>query len=398
MNATHVLWMQVAAQLLLIGMAWTAAIRMSREYRSSIVGLVAFNLALGLSLLLIGFRGTLPYFLTHSLANLLGLWAIVAVVQAGSQLLKIHINQMEMWLVMGISGFAILGFGLSEETANLRVLSLSLAISWLLFRAGFKTFRLQLVPHLRRPVKSIGFVCVAIGSLLLLRGLAGAVTQESIEFTAADRVTLILPFLILSGASLANLAFAYLTISTVVMKLRHRARSDELTGLLNRKAITDEINHAWMRAQEGRQAFALISLDIDNLRNVNAVHGYPMGDALLTEIAKALLGVLRPGQVMGRAGGGKMIAVLPQATLAEARVIAEVMRGLVADMQQLFADQRVTVTASLGVAVSASADSSAEAVLARANTQLEYAKTGGRNRVHLEGVPPPRPTPPQPER
>ena len=387
MNSAQLLWTLVAAQLIAIGLAWTATVPMSRGYRGGIVGLVAFNLALGLGLLLIGFRHELPYFLGHPVSNFLALWALVAIIQAGSQLLKIQQSQVEIWVVMTLAGLAILGFGLSEATANLRAMSLFLAVSWLLFRTGLKVWRLQPEPHLRKPVKSIALVCLTLGALLLMRAAVGAFSQASIEFDATDSATLALPFMVLIGVSVVNLGFAYFTISTVMMGLRLRARSDELTGLLNRKATTEEIARAWTRSVQTRHPFALIALDIDNLRNVNAVHGYTMGDVLLVEIAKALRGVLQPGESLGRAGGGKLIAVLPKATLVEARVIAELMRELVADMEKLFADQRVKVSASLGVALSGLSDTSEEAVLARANTQLEHAKVNGRNRVQADGDP-----------
>ena len=391
MNPTQLLWTLVAAQLILIGLAWTAAVPISRGYRGGIVGLVAFNLVLGLSLLLIALRSDLPYFVGHAVSNFLSLWALVAIIQGGSQLLKFRLSQVEIWVVMVFAGLGILAFGLREATGNWRALVLALAITWLLGRVGLKVLKVKSERHLRGPVKSIGIICLVIAALLLLRALAGMAAHESIEFTASDRLTVAMPFVVLAGASLVNLGFAYLTISTVVITLRARAHADELTGLLNRKAITDEISRAWTRFVKTRQPFAVIALDIDNLNSVNVIHGYPMGDALLTEIAKSLRGVLGPGDVLGRAGGGKMVGVLPHATPVQARVTAERMRGQVADMQHLFADQRVKVSASLGVALSGPADASEAAVLARANAQLERAKAGGRNRVEIEGVTGPYP-------
>ncbi len=389
MNPTQLLWTLVAAQLILIGLAWTAAIPISRGYRGGIVGLVAFNLVLGLSLLLIALRGDLPYFVGHTVSNFLSLWAMVAIIQGGSQLLKFRLSQAEIWVVMTAAGLGILTFGVSETTSNWRALVLMLAVSWLLGRTGLKILRVKPEPHLRGPVKSVGFISLAIAALLFIRAVAGVVQQESIEFNAADGLTVALPYVVLVGASLVNLAFAYLTISTVVMTLHARAHADELTGLLNRKSITEEMGRAWKRFAKTRQPFAVIALDIDNLHSVNVTHGYPMGDALLAEIAKSLRDVLQPADVLGRAGGGKMIGILPNATPVDARVTAERMRGQVADMQHLFADERVKVSASLGVALSDATDTSEEAVLARANAQLERAKAGGRNRVEIESKIPP---------
>lgn len=389
MNSAQLLWTMVAAQLITIGLAWTAAVPLARAYRGGIVGLVAFNVALGLSLLLIGFRHQLPYFLGHPFANFLTLWAMIAIIQSASLLLKIQISQLELWVVMVSAGLAILVFGLDESTASLRAAALMLAVSWLLFRTGVRVWQLQPAPHLRKPIKSLAVISILLSVVLQLRVFVGGLLDQPVEFDSSDKATLLLPYLVLVGASLANLAFAYLSISTVVMELRLRARRDELTGLLNRKATTEEIARAWARSVETRHPFALIALDVDNLRHVNSVYGYTMGDAIMIEIAKALQGVLGLGESLGRAGGGKLIAVLPKATLIEARVIAEAMRELVAEMQQLFPDQRVKVSASLGVALSGLSDTSEEGVLARANAQLELAKANGRNQVRVDGDPRP---------
>ncbi len=384
MSSVQLLWALVAAQLLLMGLAWTATIPISRSLRGSVVGLVAFNLVLGVSLLLIGFRDHLPYFVGHTFSNFLSLWALVAIIQAADQILKIRISQREIWVVMTFAGVGILVFGMGPETADWRVLVLFLTITWMLVRNGLKVWRLQPEPHLRAPVKSIAVISLALAALLFVRAMGGLAGHTSIEFTATDRLTLLLPFVVLAGVSLVNLGFAYLAISSVFMRLRQLARSDELTGLLNRKALTEEISRAWSRFAKTRQTYALICLDIDNLRSVNAAHGYGGGDALLQDVATALQGLLRPGDAMGRAGGGKMVGVLPNMGMDEARGLAEHMRAKVAELQDLFVDQRVKPSASLGVAVSLASDTGEEVVLARANAHLAAAKAAGRNRVQWE--------------
>lgn len=386
MSSVQLLWTLVAAQLLVMGLAWTATIPIARSYRGGVVGLVAFNLVLGLSLLLIGFRDEVPYFLGHTFSNFLSLWALVAIIQAADQILKIRISQREVWVVMTLAGLGILAFGMDPETADLRALVLFVTITWMLARTGLKVWRVQTVPHLRAPVKSIAVISLVLAVLLFVRAVAGVAGHVSIEFSATDRFTLVLPFVVLAGVSLVNLGFAYLAISSVFMRLRQQARSDELTSLLNRRALTDEISRAWSRFAKTRQAYALICMDIDNLRSVNAVHGWGGGDALLKDVASALQGLLRPGDSLGRAGGGKLVGVFSNTNLDEARGLAEHMRAKVADLQDLFGDKRVRPSASLGVAVSVATDAGEEAVLARANAHLAAAKAAGRNRVQWESA------------
>ena len=386
MSTIQILWTLVAAQLLLMGLAWTAAIPMSRALRGGIVGLVAFNLVMGVSLLLIGFRDELPYFVGHTFSNVLSLWALVAVIQAADQLLKIQISQREIWLVMSLAGLGILGLGLSHEMAVWRVMVLFTAICWMLARTGWKVWQLPTEPHLRMPVRSIGGIAMALAAILLIRAVVGVAGHASIEFSAEDGLTLLLPFLVLAGASLVNLGFAYLAVSSVVMRLRQLARSDELTGLLNRKALAEEISLAWSRFAKSRESFALICLDVDNLRAVNAVQGYVGGDAVLKKIVEALQGVLRPGDAMGRAGGGKMVALLPNTDLDGVSDIAALMQLNMTGLRLRLADLPREVSVSMGVAVSLVSDADDEAVLARANAQMAAAKGARRNRAQQDGA------------
>ncbi len=384
MSNIGLLWALVAAQLFLIGLAWTAAIPISRNYRGGITGLVAFNLSLGLGLLLVGLREVLPYFIGHAVSNFLCLWSLLAIIQAADQLLKIRISQKEIWIVMAVAGLGILVLGLDKSTADLRAMVMFLTVAWMLSRNGLKIWRLQPERHLRAPVKSIAFISLAISALLLLRAAAGVATSHPIEFSASDTFTLALPFAVLAAISLVNLGFAYLAISTVVMSLGAKSRVDELTGLLNRQALTDSIARAWGRFAQGGKPFALIVLDIDKLRAANEALGYPGGDAVLRSVSKALLGLFKRGEVMGRAGGGKLVCLVPDTSLPEARALGERMRYEVAEVQSQFPELAGKITASLGVAVSTPSDTSDGDMLARANTYLAAAKAAGRNRVMVE--------------
>ena len=74
---------------------------------------------------------------------------------------------------------------------------------------------------------------------------------------------------------------------------------------------------------------------IDNLRSVNVAHGYTGGDRVLKEISRALLLTIKPGDAIGRAGGGKMVGVLAGVSLADAGVMAERMRLEVAEVLEV---------------------------------------------------------------
>jgi diguanylate cyclase (GGDEF)-like protein len=82
------------------------------------------------------------------------------------------------------------------------------------------------------------------------------------------------------------------------------ARTDPLTGLGNRRALADRF------AQLGRQRFAVVAIDVDNLKMVNDTHGHDAGDLLLAGVAQAMAKELRPADILVRTGGDEFVALL----------------------------------------------------------------------------------------
>lgn len=163
--------------------------------------------------------------------------------------------------------------------------------------------------------------------------------------------------------------------------LRHEARHDAKTGLLNSEAWRAAAARVLAQChRDGRPAATLI-VDVDNFKSVNDTHGHLAGDDVLARVADAIVGCVRRTDVVGRFGGDEFCALLSCGTFEEATAAAERICARIGRLG--FATFGLRVTASVGVAV---ADASVATVdlpwlLATADQALYEAKTAGRDRV-----------------
>jgi len=158
------------------------------------------------------------------------------------------------------------------------------------------------------------------------------------------------------------------------------ARTDELTGLPNRRAFNEELGRALARAARAGQPLTLAVLDLDHFKRVNDEYGHPVGDAVLQLTAAALRDSVRSGDLAARMGGEEFGLILPDASEESSRVLAERVRTAVARAELDGSD--VTVTASLGIATWEPGESGdASELVRRADRALYAAKEGGRDRV-----------------
>jgi diguanylate cyclase (GGDEF)-like protein/PAS domain S-box-containing protein len=160
--------------------------------------------------------------------------------------------------------------------------------------------------------------------------------------------------------------------------LEHRARIDELTGLLNRRELLDRLAATVARREP---TIGLLWCDIDGFKAINDMHGHAAGDAVLEALGDRIRGCLRSSDdIGGRIGGDELVVVLRGINgLAEAAAFAESLRRRAAEPVP-FDDEMILATLSIGVTL-VGADEGVDALLARADDAMYQAKEHGKNRV-----------------
>lgn len=179
------------------------------------------------------------------------------------------------------------------------------------------------------------------------------------------------------------LALVALLAHRLLIEFAHAARTDALTGLLNRRAIEEEGARAVALCAGTRLPCAVLVLDLDHFKRINDAHGHLAGDEALRHFARLVGPSLRRTDVFGRLGGEEFVAVMPGADAAEARGAAERLRQLVVETPSVVGGTTIPLSVSIGVAWGAG--ESFDALVSRADDALYRAKDGGRNRV-IEAV------------
>jgi diguanylate cyclase (GGDEF)-like protein len=164
--------------------------------------------------------------------------------------------------------------------------------------------------------------------------------------------------------------------------LQHQATHDPLTGLWNRGMVHEQIALELRRAERTGDTLAVIMADLDHFKHVNDQYGHAAGDHVLQEAAARMRGVLRGHDAISRYGGEEFLVLLPRTDRGVALTVAERIRQAVESHTVMFGDHALTVTLSLGLATTTSAEPSVDPLVAAADAALYRAKAAGRNRVH----------------
>lgn len=163
-----------------------------------------------------------------------------------------------------------------------------------------------------------------------------------------------------------------------LVKLRIQANTDSLTGLANRRHFDDKLANTFDRSGP----LALILVDIDHFKRVNDAYGHAFGDHVLKTVSQAMKQTLRDGPFLARTGGEELAILLAKASDAEAMTVAERIRKVVEGIRIRNGTEEISVTLSLGVAMS-KATHNADHLYEAADAALYRSKNAGRNCCRL---------------
>lgn len=164
-------------------------------------------------------------------------------------------------------------------------------------------------------------------------------------------------------------------------EMAQHALRDPLTGLGNRRELSQQLPPLLAEAARTQRPLALVMLDLDHFKRVNDQHGHLVGDAVLVAVAQLLRQQLRATDLLARTGGEEFLAVLPGTPPVRALEVCERIRAQVQAHDWAGLSPGLQVTLSAGLASSPPSDE--PVLMARADAALYRAKAAGRNRVEL---------------
>jgi len=260
---------------------------------------------------------------------------------------------------------------------SLQAMAFNFAYAYLLLRYG--------EPDIRKSCRIAGAVLLTNGLFYLARAFVPLDPTSSQDLMMAG-VPVAATYVVGILTTLASY-FALLQLITerLVVDLRRAARTDGLTGLLNRSAIVAEGRASLERCLERGQPFALLIFDLDHFKQINDSWGHDAGDAVLRHVTQMLRKAIQwPHYLASRYGGEEFVVALPGATLVQGLEAAERLRLALAHSHARVGEQIIPVTASIGVA-SARPGTRFEHLVRQADQAMYRTKFDGRNGVSFAG-------------
>lgn len=159
---------------------------------------------------------------------------------------------------------------------------------------------------------------------------------------------------------------------------------DPLTSLYNRRYFNEIIHREYMRSQRTQSNFSVAIIDIDNFKKVNDTYGHQIGDIVLIEISKTILGMLRTTDFAFRYGGEEIVVILTDSSVDGAIYPLERIRKRISEkVYEANNGENFSATVSIGVASTDQGVMGPEDLVNYADTALYRAKSLGKNQVKI---------------
>lgn len=191
-------------------------------------------------------------------------------------------------------------------------------------------------------------------------------------------VSCMITSVILQNTLNGNLELAY-DLEQAIQSAEQIASTDMLTGLNNRRAFFDEAVTQFSKCKATETPVSLIMFDVDHFKKVNDIYGHAVRDMVLKHVSQLLQNNLRFSDISARFGGEEFAILLPNCTAEEAQIVAEKLRGLIADQPTITdSSKNIDLTASFGVS---DEGKTLDEMLNYADQAMYQAKNCGRNLV-----------------
>ncbi len=322
-------------------------------------------------------------------ANICSVWGMTFFAWSFMRLAGVRVQNRWMWGLLSANSLVMLlvapsGALLSNALMVLLCTAMSVLMLWA--QRGFiraPRDRAELVMGWGTAVCALSWL---LRWSLLLSGWADANNLH-----ASPNDLLRAPPLITTGFALLYSATP-MVVTTLVLgivnarlrqQLRSRAMTDELTGVMTRRALRELFTSLLSDALRREKQVAALMLDLDHFKTINDRYGHPAGDAVLRQVANTMQDQLRADALLARYGGEEFAIVTPVDDMRTARIIAERLRSAIANTPIAITPQiQLAVTVSIGVTMCTQSQTLDMALL-RADEALYRAKRAGRDRVEI---------------
>lgn len=190
-------------------------------------------------------------------------------------------------------------------------------------------------------------------------------------------------YVLLSGMQplFASIGFLLLYNEILRRELHDLARIDPLTGVANRRAMSEASDRMLEEAKSWRGSVGVLLLDADHFKTINDRFGHDGGDRVLQSLVRCIQSILRADDIVGRVGGEEFLVLSPGVGQDGVMALAERIRATVEKSPLEIDGEQVHLTVSIGTAVACPGEWDMTTLRRRADTAMYAAKRAGRNRV-----------------
>ena len=189
------------------------------------------------------------------------------------------------------------------------------------------------------------------------------------------------------GNSLTELAAKNHQLQALVRQLEATVRTDDMTGLCNRRSLNELLDRAWLQAVRNNRPLAFMMIDLDNFKNVNDCKGHLRGDEMLRELGQIIRANCRQVDVPARYGGDEFCVLMPE---SEAHDVAHVGKRILGEWNRVNASRpsgELRMGISIGVAqIDSSRPTSSEELIRHADEALYAAKAAGKGCIMVRSA------------
>ena len=241
----------------------------------------------------------------------------------------------------------------------------------------------------------VGFYLVVAGTALSAEGLAplaialvAALTVASVGILTAGSAGVDAAGLAWIGVNAVGLVLVA-DLSAAAARAQRMARDealrasrfDALTGLYNRAFFVTVMEQEIRRSERMDRGFAVLMLDLDDLKPVNDTFGHQWGDRLIKAVADALRQTIRFTDAVARYGGDEFIVLLPETDASGAYIVAETLRRSIAELTLRASERTVRSSVSIGLVTYPQDGVTIEQLVAAADVAMYESKRRGKNQI-----------------